>query len=1163
MRNILFTLLFVAMPLLVMADAVEIDGIYYNLISKSNIAEVTKNPQNYSGNIVIPSEVTFEGEHYTVTSISEKAFYQSKGLKSITIPGSITQIGNDAFSYCDNMEAVYISDLRSWCKISFISYWSNPLILAHHLFIGTIEIRNLVVPDEISILKKYVFAGGNSFTSIEIPNHVNYIEDYAFAGCSSITSITIPESITSLCGFREMEGLVNVNIPNSVTSIEPAAFAFCYSLSTLSLPNSITSIGNSAFQACTNLSSINIPENLTTIADYLFCYCTSLESIMIPNNIKEIGYRAFDECKSLKTVVLGSGLKKIYGLAFSNCKELKDVYCYPETVPYTNVSAFDNSYIEYATLHIPYGTSELYGQSSPWNQFGTIEEMAQTKFQLTYMVDDEVYKTYTVKEGETIPVERDPVKEGYSFSGWNGLPTIMPSHDVTVTGSFTINKYKLTYLLDWQEIKTTEVVYGTAITPEPYPTKDGYLFTGWSCLPEIMPAHDVTTYGAFYQSGKFMYGFKWEVEEMNSNGAPQITLAVGEKYRIQYSYSSSDMPDDIFYLTQTGNWVTYERKYLQGLGNTDVVVDCPEIFSISPSGVITAHKEGLAALKPTGYIQSGGGHERCYINVVTNYEEKEPNNDLANANELKFAPTTFYLYNPTDQDFFKVNAKAGDKITFKVKGSHNPHLGYKWNTFAPSGFSLGSGTLLINEATGERDIIIDNDLTNNLGNGYYYLQIYYDQSMSGYVTDLLTVQAFINDEPVTNKIFFNLKYKIDENDYKSYLLEEGESIIPEPLPEKEGYTFSGWNQLPVLMPAHDVTVTGSFAVNQYKLTYIVDGQVYKIIEVDYGTAINPEPAPTKEGHTFSGWSEIPATMPAHDVTVTGAFTVNKYQLTYIVDGEEYKTLTLDYGTPIIPEPEPTKEGNSFSGWSEIPATMPAHTVIVTGTFTINKYKLTYMLNDEVYKSQELEFGAVITPEPAPEKEGHTFSGWSEIPATMPAHDVTVTGFFFVNKYILTYILDGKEYKTMEMEYGKAITPEPDPEKEGYTFSGWSEIPETMPAHIVIITGSFAVNSYTLTYMIDEEVYKQVVYEYGAAITPEPQPEGDYVSFEWVGVPETMPAHDVTVTAVYETGIAEIMMMAQQGQVRIYSPNGKKLNKLQKGLNIVVMQDVTTRKVVVK
>ena len=166
-------------------------------------------------------------------------------------------------------------------------------------------------------------------------------------------------------------------------------------------------------------------------------------------------------------------------------------------------------------------------------------------------------------------------------------------------------------------------------------------------------------------------------------------------------------------------------------------------------------------------------------------------------------------------------------------------------------------------------------------------------------------------------------------------------------------------------------------------------------------------------------------------------------------------------------------------------------------------------------------------------------------------------------YTLTYYVDGFIYKSFTIKEGETITPEPNPEKEGYTFSGWKGLPETMPAHDVTVNGTFSVNSYTLTYMIDEVVYKQVAYEYGATIKPEPQPEGDYVSFEWVGVPETMPAHDVTVTAVYETGIAEIMMMAQQGQVRIYSPNGKLLSKLQKGLNIVVMQDGTTKKVVVK
>jgi hypothetical protein len=109
--------------------------------------------------------------------------------------------------------------------------------------------------------------------------------------------------------------------------------------------------------------------------------------------------------------------------------------------------------------------------------------------------------------------------------------------------------------------------------------------------------------------------------------------------------------------------------------------------------------------------------------------------------------------------------------------------------------------------------------------------------------------------------------------------------------------------------------------------------------------------------------------------------------------------------------------------------------------------------------------------------------------------------------------------------------------------------------------TFSINSYKLTYMIDNDVYKEVMYEYGAMITPEPQPDGDYASFEWEGLPETMPANDVTVYAVYETGIIDIITL--QGVKAIYAPNGKKLDKLQKGLNIMVMQNGTIKKIVMK
>ena len=358
---------------------------------------------------------------------------------------------------------------------------------------------------------------------------------------------------------------------------------------------------------------------------------------------------------------------------------------------------------------------------------------------------------------------------------------------------------------------------------------------------------------------------------------------------------------------------------------------------------------------------------------------------------------------------------------------------------------------------------------------------------------------------------YTLTYKVDGEVYKNSTVTYGSTITPEAAPKKEGYTFSGWSEIPKTMPAKDVVVTGSFTINKYKLTYMVDGEVYKTSTVPYGSTISPEAAPTKEGYTFSGWSEIPKTMPAKDVVVTGSFTINKYKLTYMVDGVVYKTYEINYAATITPEAEPTKEGYTFSGWSEIPKTMPAKDVVITGSFTINKYKLTYMVDGVKYKSYEINFATAITPEAEPTKEGYTFSGWSEIPEKMPAKDVTVTGTFAVNSYTLTYMVDGEVYKTFTVTYGSALTPEAAPKKEGYTFLGWSGLLRSMPAHDVVVTGSFTINKYKLTYMVDAKVYRSFTVKYGDSITPLQAPTKEGYTFSgWDGLPESMPAKDIVV-----------------------------------------------------
>jgi uncharacterized repeat protein (TIGR02543 family) len=204
-----------------------------------------------------------------------------------------------------------------------------------------------------------------------------------------------------------------------------------------------------------------------------------------------------------------------------------------------------------------------------------------------------------------------------------------------------------------------------------------------------------------------------------------------------------------------------------------------------------------------------------------------------------------------------------------------------------------------------------------------------------------------------------------------------------------------------------VTATATFKVNSYTVTFKLDGEVFAVKTYDYGTTLTPIEVPAKEGYKFSGWQGLPTTMPAKNIEVTGSYIAGGYNLVYMVDGKEYRTYVVSYGAAITPEAVPTKEGYTFSGWSTIPSTMPAKDVTVTGTFTVNTYKVTFSIDGVTIATKDVTFGGTITTPDAPAKEGYTFAGWSAIPTTMPAKDITITGSYTVNSYSLVYMLDGK------------------------------------------------------------------------------------------------------------------------------------------------------------
>ena len=315
-----------------------------------------------------------------------------------------------------------------------------------------------------------------------------------------------------------------------------------------------------------------------------------------------------------------------------------------------------------------------------------------------------------------------------------------------------------------------------------------------------------------------------------------------------------------------------------------------------------------------------------------------------------------------------------------------------------------------------------------------------------------TVEVEFEAIPINS---YTLKYVVDGVTYQTYQIQEGATISLEAMPTKEGYTFSGWSEIPKIMPSMDVTVTGSFIVNKYKLTYQVDGVEYKSYDVEYGATITPETFPTKDGYTFSGWSEIPKTMPAKDVIVVGTFTkdepvINTYTMTLTALGNgsatfnnataknDSKTFTLNEGTSATIAFTPDNGyriksvkvnsvdvTSSISDNSYTVSNIKANTIIEVEfeAIPVNTYVITYEVDGETYKTYEIEEGAVITPEAEPSKDGYTFSGWSEIPATMPASDVTITGTF--TKIDSRMTIDGINYETVPFSEHLVVVAEGD------------------------------------------------------------------------------------------------------------------------------------------
>lgn len=379
------------------------DGIYYNIVSSAlkTVSVTYRNTSydSYVGDIIIPSNVIYNGVEYKVTSISRRAFYNSRELTSVILPNTITGIDDEAFYFCSSLKSVVLP--------------LSVKALGESAFFYCTSMASVTLNEQLEVIGDFAFKYCKSLTSIRIPKTVTVIGNEAFSNCSGITSfvvedgnavydsrsncnalidsktntlimgtrgtIEVPASIVAIgaSAFYNMSTLTSIVIHDTVEKIGAMAFAGCSNIAEVKMPNSVTTLERSAFKGCLRLKSIVLSNRLTQIPDECFWGCAQLASVDIPNSVTKIGSSAFQGCTMLGTVVIPESVTSISIYAFQKCDALKDVYVYTRGEPLPIAwSVFNTPAVYSCSLHVRRRYAAMYEDDSNWGMFGNIRPFA-------------------------------------------------------------------------------------------------------------------------------------------------------------------------------------------------------------------------------------------------------------------------------------------------------------------------------------------------------------------------------------------------------------------------------------------------------------------------------------------------------------------------------------------------------------------------------------------------------------------------------------------------------------------------------------------------------------------------------------------------------------------------------------------------------------------
>ena len=428
-------------------------------------------------------------------------------------------------------------------------------------------------------------------------------------------------------------------------------------------------------------------------------------------------------------------------------------------------------------------------------------------------------------------------------------------------------------------------------------------------------------------------------------------------------------------------------------------------------------------------------------------------------------------------------------------------------------------------------------------------------------------------------------------------------------PTKEGYTFAGWDpEFPETMPLNGATLKATWTPITYTISYdlaggaLADGVTNAVsytIESDAITLNNP----IREGYTFAGWSGTGLMEATMEVIIakgsmgnrsyTATWTPITYTISYDLAGGSLadgvaNAVSYTIESDAITLNNPSREGYTFAGWTGTGLTEATMEVVIakgsmgdrsyTATWTPITYTISYdlaggALADGVTNavSYTIESDAITLNNPI--REGYTFAGWTGTDLTEATMEVVIakgsigdrsyTATWTVNFYTLKFVVDGEVIIEERVAFDSPIITPQNPEKEGYTFTGWdANVPEKMPATDLTFTAQFVINKYNVIYIVNGQEWARDEVTYNEPIVlREYTPQAGELFMGWVSDQEyiLMPAHDVTYTANISPATGIYAVFKDGKKVDVYTLSGTlvgrqlsadDVQKLRKGIYLI-------------